>query len=114
MQIGIKRIYDEKSIDDGKRILIDRLWPRGIAKVKANIDDWEKEIAPSNELRKWFNHEDDKYNEFRRKYLLELNDNKSALNFRKKYEDQAITLLYAAKNVNHNNAVVLKEWLENK
>lgn len=108
----IKRIYDLPSDDDGFRILVDRLWPRGVSKEKAKIDLWLKEIAPSNELRKWFGHEPGKWVEFKRRYFDELKNN-SAVNLLRDYMKKGrVTLLYSAKDEKYNNAVALKEFLE--
>lgn len=110
-----KRIYSEMSEEDGFRVLVDRLWPRGISKEKAHIDIWKKEIAPSNDLRKWFNHDTEKYDEFREKYFEELKNNKAAQEFKawaaEKLHEDNITLLFSAKDEEHNNATVLREWL---
>lgn len=111
--IRLKRIYDPASEEDGVRILVDRLWPRGIKKTDAKIDEWLKDIAPSAELRKWFSHDISKWQEFRARYLHEL---KSRPEIIKKLGTEAgnnnITLLFAAKNAEHNSAVVLKELLQ--
>ena len=113
--IKIKRIYDPVSRDDGRRILVDRLWPRGLKKEEAKIDEWLKEIAPSNELRKWFGHDPAKWQEFRRKYAAELAKNSELVErLRAGAGKGMITLLFAAKDVTHNNAVVLKELIEHK
>jgi len=111
--VKIKGVYDPVSRDDGRRILIDRLWPRGIRKEDAKIDEWLKEIAPSNELRKWFGHDPAKWQEFKKKYASELSE-KSELVERLRAESGKgmITLLFAAKDAGHNNAVVLKELIE--
>jgi uncharacterized protein YeaO (DUF488 family) len=111
--IKIKRIYDQASPKDGKRILIDRLWPRGIKKDETKIDEWLKDIAPSNELRKWFAHDPSKWLEFKKRYIKELRS-KSELIERLKKETKRgkVTLLFSAKDIEHNNAVVLKEILE--
>jgi uncharacterized protein YeaO (DUF488 family) len=111
--LKIKRIYAEPSADDGKRILVDRLWPRGIKKNEARIDEWIKDIAPSNELRKWFSHDPSKWQEFKKRYTNEL-ENKSEIlkQIRKESKTVVITLLFSAKDVEHNNAVVLKEAIE--
>ena len=109
----LKRIYEEPEEDDGYRILVDRLWPRGVSKERANIDGWIKDIAPSNELRKWYNHELDKWPEFKTRYLNELNEKKDLLKQLKimaKFHKK-VTLLYSAKDEDHNNAVVLGELL---
>ncbi len=114
--LKIKRIYDIPNKDDGYRILIDRLWPRGISKEKALIDLWFKDIAPSTELRKYFNHDPDKFNQFKIIYTQELKTN-PAINKLKKLinQNQKVTLLYGAKDPNINHAIVLLEFLkENK
>ncbi|MFA7243795.1 MAG: DUF488 domain-containing protein [Patescibacteria group bacterium] len=112
MDIILKRIYEPASRNDGFRVLVDRLWPRGIKKEEAKIDLWLKEIAPSNELRKWFGHNDDKWSEFKQKYFLELESNRGELENLKKHKN--ITLLFAAKDTEHNNAVAIKEYTEKK
>lgn len=115
MPLQTKRAYDEPEKDDGYRVLIDRLWPRGINKEELQLDDWLKELAPSEELRKWFNHDPEKFKEFKKKYRKELND-KSGLvaSLLSKTKGQNVTLIYAAKEREHNNAVVLKEYLADK
>ncbi|HYA11902.1 MAG TPA: DUF488 domain-containing protein [Thermodesulfovibrionales bacterium] len=113
--IKVKRIYDPVSPDDGKRILVDRLWPRGIKKDKAKIDEWLKDIAPSNGLRKWFSHDPDKWKEFKNRYIKELKDNSELIErLRAVTKKEKVTLLFSAKDVEHNNAVVLKEVIEKK
>jgi uncharacterized protein YeaO (DUF488 family) len=108
--IKIKRIYDPVSEDDGKRILVDRLWPRGLKKDEIKIDEWLKEIAPSNELRKWFSHDPSKWQEFKNKYKKELNiKSEITEKLRVEAKKRQVTLLFSAKDVEHNNAVVLKE-----
>jgi uncharacterized protein YeaO (DUF488 family) len=110
--INIKRTYDPPSPDDGKRILVDRLWPRGIRKEGAKIDDWLKDIAPSDELRKWFSHDPSKWQKFKRRYKNELNDKSDLVkNLRRQLKKMNVTLLFSAKDIEHNNAVVLKEVL---
>ena len=112
--IKIKRIYDDRSNDDGYRILIDRIWPRGVSKEDAKLDAWNKDIAPSDKLRKWFDHDPDKFDEFAKKYRKELDDKKEDLTeILKKAEEQTITLLYGAKDTEHNQAVVLQNVLKN-
>jgi uncharacterized protein YeaO (DUF488 family) len=113
--IKLKRVYDKVDKNDGFRILVDRLWPRGLSKEKARIDLWLKNVAPSNELRKWFAHQPKKWNGFKRRYFKELYDNKSELKelIRKKAEG-VVTLLYAAKNEKYNNAVALTEYLKKR
>lgn len=114
--INIKRIYDSPSTDDGTRVLVDRLWPRGISKEQAKIDHWLKEIAPGNELRKWFGHDPDKWQDFKNKYKTELDNKKEQVEKLRAIvnKNKNITLLYAAKDEDHNNAVVLKEYLKNQ
>lgn len=112
--ITIKRIYESTENEDGYRILVDRLWPRGISKESAHIDVWMKEIAPSADLRKWFNHEAEKWDEFIKRYTQELTDNKQMLLDIKKLEKEhkTVTLLYGAKDTKHNQAQVLLKVLE--
>lgn len=116
MSVSIKRIYEDASDQDGFRVLVDRVWPRGISKEKAKLDEWLKEIGPSTELRKWFNHEDDKFEEFEKKYNEELQSGKQKEAFEKLQSctknHKHITLLYGAKNETHNQAVVLKNILK--
>lgn len=110
--IKLKRIYEEQARGDGKRVLVDRLWPRGVSKEKADLDLWLKEIAPSTELRKWFNHDPKKWAEFKKRYTQELKANKEAVSEIKKITSaKNVTLLYGAKDQEHNEAVVLKEFL---
>lgn len=114
IMISIKRIYEEAGNDDGYRVLIDRLWPRGIAKDKAQLDEWLKDISPSDDLRKWFNHDPKKWEEFKKKYRIELKQQTESLEHLKSIErkEGKISLLYAAKTTDYNNAVVLKAVLE--
>lgn len=109
-----KRIYESYSDSDGYRILVDRLWPRGISKDGAHIDVWMKEIAPSTELRKWFAHDTEKWDEFTKRYTEELTENKQMLLDIKKLEQehQTITILYGAKDTEHNQAQVLLKVLK--
>jgi uncharacterized protein YeaO (DUF488 family) len=109
--VSIKRVYEDASDGDGERILIDRLWPRGLAKAKAAIDLWAKEVAPTSELRIWFGHRPERFDEFRTRYLDELNSNPAAAALRKQITRKKATLLYAAKDPVHNHAVVLAEFL---
>jgi len=113
--INIKRAYQPSEKSDGFRILVDRLWPRGIKKTDAYFDVWLKEIGPSTELRKWFNHEPDKWEEFYKKYMIELR-NSPALEELSEHlkKHKTVTLVYAAKDELHNQAIVLKEFLETK
>ncbi|KQL50636.1 hypothetical protein AN964_23615 [Heyndrickxia shackletonii] len=112
----IKRIYDEYSSDDGIRILVDRLWPRGISKEKAKLDHWFKNVAPSTELRKWFHHEPDKFQEFILKYRHELDENNPVelQELIKLGKDHVVTLLYSAKDEEHNQANVLIDYLQDR
>jgi len=111
--IYIKRIYDPQVKDDGFRILVDRLWPRGLKKEEAKIDLWLKEIAPTSELRQWFNHDPDKWKEFCHRYSKELDKRTEELRILQKLgECCRITLVYSAKDTIHNNAVALKKILE--
>ncbi len=114
--LQIKRMYDEWSKEDGFRVLVDRLWPRGVSKEKAKLDQWFKEIAPSDKLRKDFHHEDEEFKDFEKDYLKELKENDIKEEFlsliKEKLDLGNVTLLYAAKNETMNNAVVLKEWIE--
>ncbi len=113
----LKRIYD-KDLPDGYRVLVDRLWPRGISKVRAALDLWAKEIAPTAELRKWFGHDPEKYSEFKSKYLDEINNNPYTAEFLQNLKDalqkQDVLILYSAKDEEHNDAVVLMEYLNSK
>jgi len=111
--ILIKRVYEDKSEEDGYRVLVDRLWPRGLSKEKAGIDLWMKEIGPSDELRKWFNHDPAKWEEFKSKYNEELKDKKDLLAELKNLESKhkKVTLLYGARDEQHNQAVVIAKEL---
>jgi uncharacterized protein YeaO (DUF488 family) len=108
--IKIKRIYEMREVSDGYRVLIDRLWPRGIKKEEAQIDLWLKDIAPSSNLRQWFNHEPEKWVEFKKRYHQELNKNKNLIQDLLQ-KPRPLTLLYSAKDEKHNNAVALQEYL---
>lgn len=113
--LKLKRVYDDVSQQDGKRILVDGVWPRGIKKEDLEHDEWYKEIAPSSDLRKWFDHDSDKWEEFKKKYKKELKERKDLVDQIKKDSDgRNVTLLYAAKDEEHNQAVVIKEYIENK
>ena len=115
-EIRCKRIYDAPEETDGFRVLADRLWPRGVKKETANIDLWAKEIAPSAELRKWFDHEPERFEAFSKLYAAELGENPAAAGFvatvREALTRGNVTLLYAARDAACNHAVVLKTWLE--
>ena len=114
MLLGIKRIYDKPDITDGQRVLVDRLWPRGVKKSTSNIDLWLKEVAPSDELRKWFSHDPAKWEEFKDKYKKELGGTKAFLELIKIVKDSDVTFLFAAKDIEHNNAVALAEFIKEK
>lgn len=115
MRVAIKRVYDPPGKDDGFRILVDRLWPRGIKKERAAFAEWLKEIAPSDALRKWFSHDPGKWTEFKRRYFKELDGKSDLVNeMLGKINGHPVTLLYSAKDEEHNNAVALKEYLETK
>src|SRR5580765_7401190 len=110
MNIKIKRVYETPDKEDGIRILVDRLWPRGLTKEKAGVDLWLKEIAPSTELRKWFDHDPDKWEEFRKRYEQELKKNKEqVLLLQDQVKRGVVTLVYGAKDEAHNEALVLKD-----
>lgn len=113
--IRIKRVYEPPDENDGIRVLVDRLWPRGISKADAALDHWMKEIAPSTELRKWFGHDSERWPAFRDHYREELLHRKSELDQLAAFaRQQTVTLLYAARDSEHNQAVVLREWLEER
>ncbi len=108
-----KRIYEDASSGDGYRALVDRLWPRGVSKIKAALDEWDKDIAPSTELRKWFGHVPDKFDEFTSRYIAEIEANPKAPAIIANWHKQdKVTLLYGAKDTTHNEAVVLQHYLE--
>ncbi len=115
MSIQIKRAYDPASARDGWRVLVDRLWPRGISKEKLKLDAWMKDIAPSNELRTWFHHSDAKWTEFEKRYFKELSQQPDKVDeLRKQARGHTVTLVYGARDETHNNAVALKKYLEKK
>jgi uncharacterized protein YeaO (DUF488 family) len=108
----IKRIYEPATDDDGYRVLVDRLWPRGVSKDKAQLDEWCKEVAPSTELRTWFNHIPERFDEFTKRYVVELTTNSAVDTLRQLTKDKAVvTLLYGAHDPLHNQAVVLCDFL---
>lgn len=113
--IKLKRIYEEPEEGDGFRILVDRLWPRGLSKERAKVDIWLKDVAPSDALRRWFAHDLRKWGEFRRRYFEELEDKKEQINLiLTKARETDVTLLYGAKEQRFNNAAALKEYIERK
>lgn len=113
--VAIKRVYDQPDAGDGTRILVDRLWPRGLSKERAKVDIWLKEIAPGNDLRKWFGHDPEKFAEFHRRYEAEL-ESESGQEALARLRDLArqgpVTLVFAAHDSEHNNAVVLRDLLQ--
>ncbi len=112
MQIRLKRIYETASSDDGVRILVDRLWPRGLSKERAKIDRWLREVAPSNALRRWFNHEPENWAEFKRRYFEELSEKDRVVRtIHELASRETVTLLFAASDTRLNNAVAFKEYV---
>ena len=115
MMIKVQRIYNNPKGNDSFRILVDRIWPRGLSKDKVKVDLWQKNIAPTNSLRKWFAHDEMKWNEFKRRYFRELDERRELIDIiLSKTNEGLITLLYGAKNEKFNNAIALKEYLEDK
>lgn len=115
MDIRVKRAYDEPSDNDGERILVDRIWPRGVSKKDLRIEAWEKELAPSNELRKWFGHEPDRWEAFRERYFEELDGRREVVDaLLDRVGDGRVTLVYGAKDEDHNNAVALRDYLKRR
>jgi uncharacterized protein YeaO (DUF488 family) len=114
-RLRIKRVYDAPAANDGVRVLVDRLWPRGLSKEQAHIDHWLKEIAPSNQLRKWYDHDAKRWDEFRRSYFEELMSlDEPVMQLRALINTQTVTLLYSARSEKHNNATALVEFLHAK
>ena len=111
MSIAIKRVYDPPQASDGFRVLVDRLWPRGLTKEKAALDLWAKDIAPSTELREEFNHKPEKFAEFKKRYRLELSKNPALAAFRQELKRPKVTLLFGVRDAKVNHAVVLTEYL---
>lgn len=110
--VAIKRIYDQALDSDGYHMLVDRLWPRGVSKAEAKLEEWNKEIAPSTELRKWFDHQEERFAEFSKRYEAELDLKTDDINrMRSIAEEEQLTLLYSAKNPECNQALVLKNYL---
>ena len=116
MTVVLKRVYEPAKRADGMRVLVDRLWPRGVAKASAALDQWLRDLAPSDELRRWFHARPDRWQDFRRKYLKELSQPESEGSLLQLYklanQKKRLTLLFASKNETHNNAAVLKELLD--
>lgn len=110
--VRIKRVYDPVAKDDGYRVLIDHIWPRGISRERAHLDEWARELAPSAELRRWFDHVPERFPEFRARYRDELAEHREQVNaLEARAERGRMTIIYAAKDPEHNNAVVLEELL---
>lgn len=112
--VELKRVYDEPEPGDGTRVLVDRLWPRGLSKERAHVDVWLKEVAPSNELRRWFGHDPERFVEFRRRYEAELTSEtgqEGLEKLRNLIKQGPVTLVFAARDTEHNNAIVLRDLL---
>ena len=108
MSVRARRVYDPPSPGDGYRVLIDRLWPRGLSKEKAHIDEWARELAPSHELRRWFDHRPERFEQFEHRYTDELRDHAGALSaLRRRARNGTVTIVYAARDAEHSNAAVL-------
>ena len=113
--IHLKRVYDASSRDDGLRILVERLWPRGLTKARAAVDLWVKDVAPSPGLRKWFGHDPARWKQFRQRYWDELKDKKDDVDaLRRKARERKVTFIYAAHDEQHNGALALKEFIERR
>lgn len=113
MSIKVKRAYEPATAEDGTRYLVERLWPRGVKKEALQVEAWLKDVAPSDQLRRWFGHEPEKWAEFRRRYSKELDKNSDAWEpLRDAARSGMVTLVYSARDTEHNNAVALKEYLE--
>jgi uncharacterized protein YeaO (DUF488 family) len=113
--VRIKRAYEPATTSDGYRVLVDRLWPRGLARRDARLDEWMRELAPSTDLRRWFAHDPTRFDEFRRRYIEELGAQEGKLReLRKRARQETVTLVYAARDTEHNDAVVLAEVLRRR
>jgi uncharacterized protein YeaO (DUF488 family) len=112
VDVRLKRVYEPAAASDGYRVLIDRLWPRGVSREHADLDRWDRELAPSSELRRWFGHEPSRFEEFRRRYKEELRPKRAPIaELRRRAREGTVTLVYAARDPEHNDAVVLAEVL---
>ena len=112
-EIRLKRVYEEPAPQDGPRVLVERLWPRGLSKQRAAVDLWIKDVAPSAELRRWFNHDPARWDEFQKRYRAELRHNKEVVDaLRRKCREGNVTFVYAARDEEHNGALVLRDHLE--
>jgi uncharacterized protein YeaO (DUF488 family) len=115
VSIRVKRVYDKPDKTDGQRVLVDRVWPRGLTKEEARIDQWLKEIAPTAALRKWFGHDPARWTEFKKRYAKELNDRPEKIEqLAREARKRTVTLLFGAQDIEHNNAVALKEYIEKR
>jgi uncharacterized protein YeaO (DUF488 family) len=113
-EVGVRRVYDDPSPEDGRRVLVDRIWPRGLAKARAGIDEWAKEVAPSTELRRWYGHDPGRFEEFRRRYQAELAEPQrqaAVRHLRELARSGPLTLVTATRDVDHSQAAVLVEHL---
>ena len=112
LDVRLKRAYEPAVASDGARVLIDRIWPRGVSREQAQLDEWARELAPSSELRRWFGHDPGRFREFRRRYIAELGAQEDKLReLRRRSREGTLTLVYAARDTDHNDAVVLAEVL---
>lgn len=114
MQIRLKRAYEEPGKQDGQRILVDRLWPRGVKKEALALDEWMKDVAPSTELREWFHADPSQWEEFEKRYLAELKRNKAAMHLLERAKSGRVTLVYGARDEQRNHALILKQFLESR
>lgn len=115
MPVSFERVYEKPSPNDGKRILVERLWPRGLKKEDAKVDEWLREIAPSTKLREWFGHDPEKWSEFEERYWKELKKKQEIVSkLVKEIKREQVTFVFAAKEEKHNNAVALKEYIERR
>lgn len=115
LDVGLKRVYEPPEDSDGLRVLVERLWPRGLTREKARVDLWLKDLAPSTELRRWFSHDPDRWDEFRRRYHAELDARPGALaGLRERLEEGRVTLVFASRDTEHNNSVALLEYLSER
>jgi len=111
--VKVKRVYDQPAKSDGHRVLVDRIWPRGLKKSEARIDEWLREIAPSIGLRKWFKHDPSRWEQFKKRYAGELEEHREQVEkLARQARKRTVTLLFAARDTTHNNAVALKDYLE--
>jgi uncharacterized protein YeaO (DUF488 family) len=114
MDIRTRRAYDDMAENDGYRVLVDRIWPRGVSKADLDLDDWNKDVAPSDDLRQWFDHDAEKWDEFQRRYHKELDGNDAVHDLVEHARNGRVTLIYGAKDEAHNNAEALRDYLRKK